>query len=91
MVDAFGVYDYATFALCNICSFFTRSYYAIRLLPFLHCLPGCSPKIVHSAPFWELAKQKREICGVEGFAEGAMPISACLSRNGDKQPQLQGF
>jgi hypothetical protein len=72
-------YDYAHFTLCNTFSFFAYSYYANRLLPFLHCLSGCSPKVVHSAPFWELAKPKREICGIEGFAEGAMPISACLS------------
>jgi hypothetical protein len=35
-----------------------------------------------------MAKQQREVRGVEGFAEGAMPISACLLRNGDKRLQL---
>jgi hypothetical protein len=82
MVDAFGVYDYVIFVLCNISSSFANSYYTNRLLPFLHSLTGCSPKIVYSA------KQKQEICGVEGFANGAMPISACLLRNSDKRPQL---
>jgi hypothetical protein len=80
MVKIFGVFmitPISHYAL--LFSFFAYSYYAIRLLPFLHCLPGCSPKVVHSAPFWELAKPKREICGIKGFAKGAMPISACLS------------
>jgi hypothetical protein len=55
------------------------SHYSTGFLPLLHYLPGYSPKIVYSTPLWKLAKPKREICGFKGFAEGAMPVSACLS------------
>nr|AAS01917.1 hypothetical protein [Oryza sativa Japonica Group]ABF96958.1 hypothetical protein LOC_Os03g33690 [Oryza sativa Japonica Group] len=43
--------------------------YCSRKRPFVY-LERCSPKVVHSALFWELAKSKREICGIEGSAEG---------------------
>jgi hypothetical protein len=80
MVEVFGVFMITPISHYAIhFSFFAYSYYAILLLPFLHFLPGCSPKVVHSAPFWELAKPKREICGIKRFAKGAMPNSAYLS------------
>jgi hypothetical protein len=55
------------------------SHYSIGFLPFLHYLPGYSPKTVYSTPVWKLAKPKREICGFKRFAEDAMPVSASVS------------
>jgi hypothetical protein len=62
---------------------FYVSYKALTLhfafCPFCTVLAGCSPKIVRLAPLWELVKQEQEVRGSEGFAEGAMSVSACLS------------
>ena len=54
-------------------------------------LAGRSPEVVCSASLWESAKQEREVRGSEGFAEGAMPVSAYLPRDDNKRQQLQGF
>jgi hypothetical protein len=84
MFDAFGTHAciishtkeglLSSPTLCVLPSF----NFALCHLLFYAVLSGSSPKIVCSAPLWELAKQKREVCCGEGFAEGPVSIPAYL-------------